>query len=530
MKHSPNHHSYRILRGIALIVFTVPMPLFAFAACESSAETGDTAAAASTSTSSGGSGGQGGSGNTAGCTATPLEDSKVLSDACGIFVSPNGDDTNGDGTSQKPFRTLTHALDQQKDGLTRIYACAGDYPESVAIPAGYSLFGGLDCSALPWKPGADSDRSTISAAPGEIALSILSTADSQTLTRVDGVSANAAKAAVSGGSSIAVLVDQNPNVQLSRCDFLAADAMDGAPGENAPQDIPATPMASAANKGTAACTNSMLNNGGLPTTHLCASGEMSIGGAGGDGTVLVGQAGQDGSPADPNMPLSGKGGAGDVACGMGSGTTGANGVSGAPGGGGAGLGTLTSDTGWLGVAGADGGHGKVGQGGGGGGGRKGSGACAGAGGGAGGAGACGGEGGRGGQGGGSSIALISINSNVQLTSVTLSAGLGGNGGKGGDAQLGGSGGKGSVGGASNGMLPAGCPGGDGGDGGNGGTGGGGNGGHSLGIAFQGTAPTGTLQVMSFQTAGKGGPGGNGGVQMNGGETGKAQEQLEFPAP
>lgn len=520
MNHSLRFPSYQSLFLCALALSQ------AIAACTGN---GETNGSGNTTTSASGSGGQGGMSLPPECAASPSDDPSVLIDACGVFTSPGGDDANGDGTSQKPFRTLGFALMQAGSKGSRIYACKGDYPESISVPAGMQLYGGLNCGGNPWTVGGDGDRSIISAAPGDIAVRVLAGTDAAQETRLDGFEAAAANATLAGGSSIALIVEENPHVTLSNCTFRAGDAMAGENGESAPQIVPDTPIAAAANKGTAACTSATLNNGGLPTTNSCSTGEMSIGGAGGDGTVLLGQSGQNGSPPDPTMPLSGMGGAGDVACGMGSGTTGANGVSGAPGAGGSGLGSLSAADGFLGVAGADGGQGKVGQGGGGGGGRKGAAGCAGASGGAGGAGACGGAGGKGGGAGGSSIALISLNSTVELLNVTLIAGLGGQGGKGGDAQLGGTGGKGSVGGASNGMLPAGCPGGDGGDGGNGGSGGGGLGGHSLSMAYIGKAPLGKPQ-MSIGSAGAGGLGGNNNAQMNAGQAGAAQESVEFPSP
>jgi hypothetical protein len=154
-------------------------------------------------------------------------------------------------------------------------------------------------------------------------------------------------------------------------------------------------------------------------------------------------------------------------------------------------------------------------------------------GGAGGTGGCGGNAGGGGQPGGSSIALLVLDAEVTLTSVTLTAGQAGNGGVGGSGQSGGGPGAGGMLGSGVGSSPPpSCTGGSGGAGGNGGPGGGGQGGHSLGIAFQGTtAPVGGTFMIDMTKNGTGGSGGlnNTTVNMGMGADGIAVNCWDFGA-
>src|SRR5690349_5237248 len=57
----------------------------------------------------GGSGGTGGSGGSGGAPpeCVPSTATGLLSDDCGKFVSPDGDDTAGDGSKAKPYATIS---------------------------------------------------------------------------------------------------------------------------------------------------------------------------------------------------------------------------------------------------------------------------------------------------------------------------------------------------------------------------------------------------------------------------------------
>ena len=436
---------------------------------------------------------------------------------CGVFVSTLGDD-EGPGTQDKPFRTLTHAA--RIAGAERpIYACAEDFSERLVLPAGASLFGGLDCrDGFRWNDKTEKTR--LYGAPDEIPLVL---APGPRVSRIEDVAVFAADATHPGGSSIALLVDHT-HVELRRCDVRAGAGADGEDGTNLPYD----PQLEGANghDGQAACVAApdLGTPGGARVERMCEGGNVTVGGQGGDGGAIVpvslqstpGKAGEIGSPAVASF---GQGGAGDAgagwSCTAGKGTPGNDGARGIPGTGAAGIGRFDA-TGYLGITGGTGGHGLPGQGGGGAGGARGAAAIcanampgAGASGGSGGTGGCGGRGGNGGGPGGASIGIASVESSIVLWDGRVAADRGGRGGKGADGQAGGNGGLGGLGGAGKGFsAPDACQGGEGGMGGPGGPGGGGLGRPSVVIAHIGAEPE--LRGMVSLATGKPGDGGTGG--------------------
>lgn len=466
------------------------------------------------------------------CVGSPASNPSVLRDNCGVFVAPTGSDDMGTGTEASPYQTLTKAIEAAgTKGATRVFACGGTYAESVEIPGGLSLFGSLACPNGAWAPGGE--KSVIAGVADEIAAKL----QGGGAIVVEGFAIVAPNAKIAGGSSVAVLAEPTAAAELRNCELTAGDGAAGAKGQNGDLMPPQTPMILDDNKGVAACTDMVVNPGGLEHVNNCGGPEdESIGGPGGPGYVNQAGDGQDGIAKPPPDSPTGEGGQKETKCGEGgdgkSGTKGADGAPGAPG---QGNGVLSVEKGFRGVPGGDGVKGRAGQGGGGGGGQKGGanlcsgGPGAGASGGSGGAGGCGGVGGGGGKAGGSSIALVSVEASVTLVDVTLKAGSGGNGGAGGNPQVGGLGATGAMGGSNNGnvALEVGCKGGDGGPGGNGGPGAGGNGGHSLGIAFYGAAPNGMFTFVAG-TPGAGGIGG-GGSSANKGNAGQAKDRAEFDA-
>lgn len=534
-RHPRTRHDIHVWLALGLCTVT-------WAACSSTGEAetgtpGSTSADSSGVSGSGGGGGATSSGSEGGggdpdCGASPSAAPSVLTAECGVFVKEGGSDQTGDGTEANPFGTLGHAIDVAKAGPMRVYACRGMYLEAVTVPPGLSLYGGLSCEAPEWAPGAVGDRSAVQGKEGQIPLR-LQGGDNAAEIVLEGFSVTAAAGGAPGQSSIAAIAEDKAIAKLTSVELTAGDAAPGAAGENAPKDAPVTVKPDPAKQyGINACMNLVQNDGGEQLDNDCGGGEISIGGAGGNGTQPAGQSGQNGLP-DLMVAGAGVGGVGGAACGGvngGIGSNGADGPGGVPGSPGVGAGTLSAVQGWTGASGADGAKGQVGQGGGGGAGQKGKLGCAGASGGAGGAGGCGGMGGKGGQAGGSSIALVSINATLTLTGVTLVVGKAGNGGKGGNAQSGGTGSMGSPGGMGSSGAPGGCYGGNGGKGGNGGTGGGGAGGHAIGIAHIGAAPAGAAFMSIPSSGGLGGPGGNNGFQKNNGDSGEAGETLEFAAP
>ena len=489
--------------------------------------------------------GVGGSGGGALCDQHPKDNAAAIADACGVFVKTGAG--AGEGTMASPLGTLQAAVAKAAElQKKRVYACIGAFTEAVTVPAGISLFGGLDCNKA-W--AATDQRSTLKGTADKIPLTLMGDGESET--RIEAWNIEAIDATTPGGSSIAAVAQGTAIVHFESSSLTAGRGMDGTDGMSASSMPEPQPMKS--NDGKHACANTsmvgdaFMNPGGALNKNQCTPEnpeipEKSIGGLGGDGYETFGLAGQPGQ-ADP-MPIDPKGAGGmpnlsNCAVG-GDGGAGANGVEGQPGLAGNGKGTLTPDTGYVGASGGDGMKGMPGQGGGGGGGQKGKEktptkmiAYAGASGGAGGAGGCGGLGGKGGQAGGSSIALVSIDATIKMVGVKLKTSNGGSGGAGGSSQPGAMGGLGGAGGS--GMtielvtMFAACKGGSGGNGGRGGPGGGGGGGHSIGVAYTGAAPTADMPAFEIPVdgGGMGGTGGDGNAQNNFGASGLSAQTLEF---
>ncbi len=470
----------------------------------------------------GGSGGNGGDGGTGDCdpTLSPMDDGCVVTEALGIFVRTQGDDEAA-GTREAPVRTLAQAILLAVDTGKRIYACDQSFVETLELPAGVELYGGLDCDAgWQWTETRTVVTGQVDGAP-TLTLTDGSAGQPTLVSDVDAIGHHGVTA---GTSSVAVVVD-HAEARFVRCELRAGAAADGSDGADAPQY--------AAMSGVLGNTGGNANCGTTPVAggaqRLNGSCSQSVGGKGGDGGFTEGQ---NGEPGLPSVPSHGQAGDGEPATGPWTCPTsfmdGADGDDGDDGEGGTGTGTLSALGVYTGADGTDGTDGVVGQGGGGGGGRKKPLSCSpagvGSGGGSGGSGGCAGQAGRGGMAGGSSIALVILDGTVSFVEVVLTSAAGGNGGDGGDRQPGGDGGPGGSGGSG---LHQGCAGGSGGDGGDGGPGGGGQGGHSLGIAYQGGLPDTAGITFDLGTAGTGGPGGAGGPSTTNGEDGLAVETLHF---
>ncbi|WP_437294063.1 PGRS family protein [Sorangium sp. So ce426] len=466
----------------------------------------------------------------------PSEADGAVADRCGVFVAASGNDRSK-GTKAEPVKTLAEALRRAGETDSDVYACAEPFAESVEVPAGISLFGGLDC-ANGWTWIGAQTKTTVAPEAEAIPLTL---APGEGNTRIEDIEARAPDALAKSGSSIAVLAD-GATAELARCALVAGNAADGADGDHAPSEAPE--RAPAGSNGVDACSDlddvegpDATLPGAAQVENRCG-GELSIGGAGGVSNVSNGS---DGATSQGTAETA-RGGLGEPVSGAwdcageepnGRGDDGLSGASGPPGAGASGLGALSA-SGYTGVPGRDGTPGTPGQGGGGGGGAKGGPVCtggvpgAGASGGSGGAGGCGGLAGRGGAPGGASIALASVDASVTLIDCTLTAGRGGNGGKGGNLQAGGLGGIGGAGGVGVGGTNPGCAGGQGGKGGNGGPGGGGLGGPSLAIAFRGTPVIQQGQTTLTPGApGTGGPGGSNNITDNAGQDGATAGEQEL---
>jgi hypothetical protein len=456
------------------------------------------------------------------CDGDPTDpaNAKLLTKDCAIFVR-SGEGASGDGTPEKPLRSLQKAIVDATSGSTHkwVIGCAADeFKENISITTSSLLYGGFDCTDLAKLVWSKDNKTKLTAPAETIPLKIAAPPSGGDVT-IKGFEITAASITdpkKPGASSIAVIVNQS-KLNLSYTNITAGDASGGLAGEDAEQASPMKPVTAVSNNGVAACADKGTgqSNGGTPIKNQCGATDYSLGGFGGNSVQDSGFNGQPGK-SEPTVPnVAGAGGMGDQVCTAGDGGKGKDGIVGTAG---MGSGTLNAN-GWTGSLGGSGEAGKPGQGGGGGGGQKGGatvcmgGPGAGPTGGSGGAGGCGGQGGKGGGAGGSSIAVVSINAVITLDNCTLKAGKGGAGGAGGKGQPGGTGGDGGKGGtgASVGLLNA-CNGGAGGQGGNGGPGGGGAGGHSLAIAYTQVPPTSMQEVVVMP--GAFGPGGKGGSTGN----------------
>ncbi len=494
-------------------------------------------------TDAGGSGGSGATGGAAGsdggtCDAsgTPKDNPCAIDNQYGVFIdATGGSDDTGDGTEQHPYQTFKKGIEQATAAGKRLFACAGTYAESVKLTAannGIEMYGGFACDSWAYT----GDKTEVKDATHGPALGI----DAVDGAHVEDIAFTSSDAVTPGDSSVAASVNTSTKIELVRVVLTAGK---GAAGLDAAAFTTSATTGTDGNPGSDAC-HANPNPGGPAASTTCGA-DTSIGGKGGLGGVGTSTAGN----GDSGQPDLGKGrfgsGQGDSNwdCSVGKtidnggGHLGADGANGTPRPSATGLGTLT-ESGVTGVSGKSGTDGKPGQGGGGGGGAQAPGGTAslvcskltanvGASGGSGGGGGCGGTGGPGGGAGGSSIALVSIGSDVVLTDCQLVAAEGGAGGKGALGQIGGNGGSGAAGG-NGGLANNGCRGGDGGKGGHGGPGGGGVGGHSIAIAYTGTVPLvgATTTTTEASTAAKGGLGGGASI-ANKGDDGVTKDLQSF---
>ncbi len=430
-------------------------------------------------------------------TDPPSTDPCIVSATYGVFVSPTGSDTSGNGTQASPYATIGKGASAAKStGRLDIFAC-GTFKTTVTIDAtmdGRKIYGGFDCSSWAWSA---TTNTVVAPSSRGMAMTVNGLTMGVTFTNFE---FDAMAAPVNtGGFVLGVLVNSSV-VELTNVTIKTGAGAMG-PGGSTVANYTAAQAA----------TGNPASGYGDGATQTCScanpTGGVSEGGRGGGGDAVSPAAGVAGSSVPVVLIGAPSANAGSAQAST-AGTCGNGGVgtAGSPGSGG----TLTSLSLSLtsaglsqsGGTGEPGAYGSIAQGGGGGGGGI---AVTTGGGGSGGCGGCGGGYGSGGSPGGSSVALASVNSTVTLSACVLTAGAGGSGGTGGAGQPGQSGGFGG-----DGSTP-GCNGGTGGLGGEGGGGAGGAGGSSLGIAYTGAIPTLTngTQVIAGAVGG-GGPAGAGG--------------------
>ncbi|WP_438020623.1 DUF1565 domain-containing protein [Sorangium sp. So ce315] len=443
----------------------------------------------------------------------PSLNAEAVDRSCGVWVhARRGNDGNA-GTSGAPLKTITKALDVARAKGKRIYLCAQEFEESVLVPGGTEIYGGLDCEN-GWRWIGESQKTVITAPEGETPLSFHGGSGVAVLEDLHVIAKSIlpSHTGLAGRSSIAVNTSGIP-LYFRRSIIEAGDGAPGAQGEAFGDDRAASGVSG--NFGNPACTSATVL-GGTAVSNTCGTpDERADDSRGGDGGLGGIEAGADGTRGGPGEAMNhGRGESETARCTAGK--DGTNGEDGRPGAGATGFGWLFLD-GYTGPLAGDGGPGKPGQGGGGGGGAKGgagelmcpfASSAGGPGGGSGGAGGCGGLGGKGGGAGGASIAVFAGSATAHFDDVVLKTGRGGDGGDGGEGQEGGAGGQGGPGGIlskATGLNPA-CSGGRGGKGGMGGKGGGGLGGHSIAVAFAVRSPDLANTTIELGEAGVGGIG------------------------
>ena len=451
-------------------------------------------------------GGAGTGGALCDATQAPGEDSCVISEEYGVFVSAAGDDAAGNGSRAKPFATLSKAIEQASKKDKRVYACAdgGRYEESLELDAaanGLELYGGFACDDWSYSTSAQSRLSSKTA----LALHV----DGVNGLRVEDFRIQAADATAPGESSVGVFVASSTKVVFRR---VRIEAGAGMAGENGTREDFVFPEREELDGNSASD-----GTGADPKVCECPGGTATSGGSGGDAQI-GGQNGGNGAPAHGTAGGAG-GDAAASSCSVGGGgSNGASAPAPTPAAGASKVGSLTS-AGWTPASGSDGAVGAAGQGGGGG---ASSTTGGGGGGGGGGCGGCGGAGGKGGQGGGGSIGLAAFESEVALEDAVLLTGHAGDGGKGIRGQTGQT----EAGFAGDRTLN-GCDGGAGGLGGDGAASGGGAGGISVGILWSGSmAPT--QHNVSITTGASGAEGTGGDPVINDGVPGEVHKVLKAP--
>jgi hypothetical protein len=455
-----------------------------------------------------------------------------------VYVSTSIGNDTGDGTRQKPFKTIARAVVVAGAGTKKRPVClsAEKYTEPVELPSGVSLYGGFN-QADPTFPfrrsfkNGTQDIATTIVAPttGPTAGTGILIQEIKEEMHVENLTIDVKIGEAQNGQSVyGVRVGGGTGQLFLRKNvLLLGNANPGAGGANGVP--PSTSPAPNGNVGGNGCSNcSSFGQGGA--APVCSS----PGGRGGNGSN---GSGNDGAPGSPGAGgASGGGGGGGTSCiSSGNGGPGGPGNPGAAGSvpaqGGVGAASLGTVVTGLYVA-AKGAAGPAGGNGGGGGGGGGGGSSArswpicyddgAGGGGSGGCGGAGGPGGGGGDGGGSVIGLLLGGATAVVEANVFTLGNGGAGGKGGTGATGQPGGTGMGGGSPGPVAGTGGRGGNGGGGGSGAGGGGGAGGHSVRIARAPTAVvTEATNTGTLGTAGPGGDGGSGGTGAPAGTKGTA---------
>lgn len=450
----------------------------------------------------------------------PTDDACVVNDAEGIFVSSSMGSASGNGSKESPLASLEAAIAMAKTVNRRVYACAESYAEHVDFADGVSVFGYFACNSGWTVDGSKHAKVNAPASPAATATNIT------TATRVEAVDLYAPDFTTNSQSSIALMAIGSPALTFKGATIHAGTGGAGASGSNGltMTDTPNTKNGAnsrgfdVCNGGIGHCIAAVPESLAGGTNTCSVSGhDPGPGGAGGWDGKYVSEFSQfnntfvwalDGQDATYGFPTVGttqttQGGTWGLIP-----TDGAAGANGSDGASGGAFGTL-SPTGYVAADGNVGSDGAPGQGGGGAAGQSITSSMAspalpanqyktarGEAGASGGAGGCPGLAGTAGKGGGASIAVVAIGSAFTLDTVKIETSMGGAGGASGFSSAN------TKGGAGGSPVQYTVHAATGGDGGLAGVSGNGGGGPSIGIAYQGSAPT---QLASTVTLGA--PGG-----------------------
>ena len=156
--------------------------------------------------------------------ATRRPDPAIVTDECGVFVSASAA-PGGDGKEATPFQTFAEAAAAKP---ARVFACAGTYTETmqVSFSGGVEVYGGFTgCTATSWAWSASMQAqiTTVAGVPG-----VVLDGGANKLENVS-VTAPSAPTTMPGGSSIALLVNGG-SLDMTNGALTAGDAQDGAAG------------------------------------------------------------------------------------------------------------------------------------------------------------------------------------------------------------------------------------------------------------------------------------------------------------
>ncbi|NOU31562.1 MAG: hypothetical protein HOO96_26985, partial [Polyangiaceae bacterium] len=218
----------------------------------------------------------------AGCASgkDPKDDPVCVTNDTGLFVDATAAD-GGDGTKERPFKTLAKAIEKAQDGKGVVFVCGlGPYLEGVNVTGRVSLFGGFTCGS--WAHAGGKSEAAPPVGPALIA------GKGATFLAQD-FKWTAEAAQGDGASSIAVFAREAALLELVRNDVVAGAGAPGKPGDGG----------TAGNAGTMGTIPVGMTRGTGGLTD-CGGGVTSAGGDGGNGNGTLAQNGAAGDSTPKN--------------------------------------------------------------------------------------------------------------------------------------------------------------------------------------------------------------------------------------